>query len=55
MPTREFDQLLSASIRHGGLSQTQIADILDFKLMGNAKGFVLVEDTDIGEIPPTPA
>ncbi len=55
MPTREFDQLLSASIRHGGLSQAQIADILDFKLFGNAKGFVLLEDTEIGQIPPTPA
>ncbi|MGY8818309.1 MAG: TauD/TfdA family dioxygenase [Pseudomonadales bacterium] len=55
MPTREFDQLLSASIRHGGLSQAQIADILDFKLFGNTKGFVLLEDTEIGEIPPTPA
>lgn len=55
MPTREFDQLLSASIRHGGLSQAQMAQILDFKLFGNAKGFLLLEGTEIGEIPPTPA
>ncbi|WP_407293100.1 TauD/TfdA family dioxygenase [Stutzerimonas zhaodongensis] len=55
MPTREFDQLLSASIRHGGLSATQVAQILDFKLFGNSKGFLLLEDTSIGDIPPTPS
>lgn len=55
MPTREFEQLLSASIRLGGLSQTQIAQILEFKLLGNSEGFLLLENTDIGEIPPTPA
>lgn len=55
MPTCEFDQLLFASIRHGGLSQAQMAQILDFKLFGNANGFLLLEDTNIGEIPPTPA
>ena len=55
MPSLEFDQLLSASIHHGGLSSAQIAQILEFKLFGNAKGFLLLEDTNIGEIPPTPA
>jgi alpha-ketoglutarate-dependent taurine dioxygenase len=55
MPTREFDQLLSASIRHGGLNQAQIAQILDFKLFGNSKGFLLLEDAQIGDIPVTPA
>ncbi|WP_217476042.1 TauD/TfdA family dioxygenase [Stutzerimonas stutzeri] len=55
MPSLEFDQLLSASIHHGGLSSAQIAQILEFKLFGNAKGFLLLEDTDIGDIPPTPA
>lgn len=55
MPTREFDQLLSASIRHGGLSQAQVAQILDFKLFGNSKGFLLLEDAQIGDIPATPA
>lgn len=55
MPTREFDQLLSASIRHGGLSQAQISQILDFKLFGNTKGFLLMEGAEIGQIPVTPA
>lgn len=55
MPTREFDQLLSASIRDGGLSQAQVAQILDFKLFGNANGFLLLEDTEIGDVPATPA
>lgn len=55
MPTREFDQLLSASIRHGGLNQEQMTQLLDFKLFGNSKGFLLLEGTQIGEIPPTPA
>lgn len=55
MPTREFDQLLSASIRHGGLNHAQITQILNFKLFGNPKGFLLLEDAQIGEIPVTPA
>jgi len=55
MSDRNFDLLLSASISHGGLSQDQIAQILDFKLFGNSKGFLLLEDSEIGNIPPTPA
>ena len=55
MPAGEFEQLLSASIRLGGLDQGQIAQILEFKLLGNPQGFLLLENADIGEIPPTPA
>ena len=55
MPTREFDQLLSASIRHGGLDQAQMAQLLDFKLFGNPKGFLLLEELAIGDVPATPA
>jgi len=55
MSNRDFDQLLSASVSNGGLSQEQMAQILNFKLFGNKQGFLLLEDTTIGEIPPTPA
>lgn len=55
MSNRDFDQLLSASVSNGGLSQKQMAQILNFKLFGNKQGFLLLEDTSIGEIPPTPA
>ena len=55
MSNRDFDQLLSASVSHGGLSQEQMAQILTFKMFGNKDGFLLLEDTSIGEIPPTPA
>ncbi len=48
------DHLLSAAIRHGGLSAGQIAQILEFRLLGNRQGFLLLEDLPIGEIPPTP-
>ncbi|MCQ4311385.1 TauD/TfdA family dioxygenase [Pseudomonas stutzeri] len=55
MSNRDFDQLLSASVSNGGLSQEQMAQILNFKLFGNKQGFLLLEDASIGEIPPTPA
>lgn len=55
MSKRDFDQLLSASVSNGGLSQGQMAQILNFKLFGNPSGFLLLEDTPIGDIPPTPA
>ncbi|AHL77160.1 iron hydroxylase [Stutzerimonas stutzeri] len=55
MSDRNFDLLLSASISNGGLSQEQIAQILNFRLFGDPKGFLLLEGTDVGDIPPTPA
>lgn len=51
---RNFDPLLSAAIRNGGLSQGQIAQILDFKMFGNPQGFLRLEGMGIGDIPPTP-
>lgn len=55
MSNRDFDLLLSASIRNGGLSQEQIARILEFKLFGNPSGYLLLDGAEIGEIPSTPA
>ncbi|WP_313085751.1 TauD/TfdA family dioxygenase [Pseudomonas sp.] len=54
MPSRDFDPLIAASIHHGGLSPAQIAQILHFRMLGNAQGFLLLEAAAIGDIPPTP-
>jgi len=51
---RNFDPLLSAAIRNGGLSQGQTAQILDFKMFGNPQGFLRLQGMEIGDIPPTP-
>jgi L-asparagine oxygenase len=55
MSNRDFDLLLSASISNGGLSQEQIAQILEFKLFGNPNGFLLIDGTEIGDVPATPS
>ncbi|MEK0361234.1 TauD/TfdA family dioxygenase [Pseudomonas sp. CBC3] len=54
MSNRNFDLLLSAAIRNGGLGQEQIAQILDFKVFGNPQGFLRLQGMEIGDIPPTP-
>lgn len=54
MSNRNFDLLLSAAISNGGLSQEQIAQILDFKMFGNPQGFLRLQGMEIGDIPPTP-
>ncbi|HCJ28064.1 MAG TPA: iron hydroxylase [Pseudomonas sp.] len=54
MSNRDFDLLLAASISNGGLNQEQIAQILGFKLFGNPNGFLLLNGTEIGDIPSTP-
>ncbi|MCQ4306887.1 TauD/TfdA family dioxygenase [Pseudomonas stutzeri] len=54
MSNRNFDLLLSAAISNGGLGQEQIAQILDFKMFGNPKGFLRLQGMEIGDIPPTP-
>ncbi|MBA1276526.1 TauD/TfdA family dioxygenase [Stutzerimonas stutzeri] len=54
MSNRNFDLLLSAAIRNGGLGQEQIAQILDFKMFGNPQGFLRLQGMEIGDIPLTP-
>lgn len=54
MSNRNFELLLSAAISNGGLSQGQIAQILDFKMFGNPQGFLRLEGMALGDIPPTP-
>jgi L-asparagine oxygenase len=49
-----IDELLASSISTGGLSQTQIEQILKFRLFGNPQGFLLLSDMPIGDIPATP-
>ncbi len=50
----KFDHLLACAIRSGGLLQEQIAQILHFRLFGNERGFLLLQNLPIGDIPPTP-
>lgn len=55
MSREEVEKLLMASVVEGGLSSTQVAQILTFRLFGNRDGYVLLPGLPIGAIPPTPA
>ncbi len=54
MPNTNIDELLVASLTSGGLSQEQIAQILNFKIFGNRSGFLHLKNLPIGNIPATP-
>jgi len=54
MPNTNIDELLAASITSGGLSQEQIAQILNFRVFGNQAGYLHLQDLPIGQIPATP-
>jgi alpha-ketoglutarate-dependent taurine dioxygenase len=54
MLDEQIDHLLTTAIRNGGLTPEQIARIVDFRLFGNRRGYLLLEDLPIGDIPATP-
>lgn len=54
MDSARFNDLLSASINMGGLSQEDMSRIVQFRIFGNRRGFLLIEDLPIGMIPDTP-
>ncbi|MGL5942666.1 MAG: TauD/TfdA family dioxygenase [Waterburya sp.] len=48
------DNFILSSIYTGGLTCKEITEIVQFKALGNKKGFLLIRNTPIGLIPPTP-
>ncbi|MGY2288773.1 TauD/TfdA family dioxygenase [Pseudomonas sp. SDO528_S397] len=50
----DFNHFLSSSITHAKLDQAIESTILNFRLFGNKKGFLHLENLAIGDIPPTP-
>nr|WP_236614297.1 TauD/TfdA family dioxygenase [Stutzerimonas azotifigens] len=49
-----MNDLITASINLGGLSQDDIARIIQFRVFGNRRGFLLLENMPIGAVPDTP-
>ncbi|KTC25868.1 iron hydroxylase [Pseudomonas marginalis ICMP 9505] len=50
----DFDHILSRSITHTKLDETLQSALLNFRLFGNKKGYLHLENLPIGDIPPTP-
>lgn len=55
MDQARMNDLIATSIASGGLSQEHIAEIIQFRVFGNRRGFLLLENMPIGSIPRTPS
>lgn len=54
MANHHIEELMVASLISGGLDEEQASQISNFRLFGNKQGYLLLENTPIGSIPPTP-
>lgn len=54
MQSKYYETLLANAVEKGALQHEQIGRLLNFRLFGNKKGFMTLENLPIGDIPPTP-
>lgn len=50
----EFVELFRESIRNGGLTPEQVAEVVAFRQLGNRQGFIHIQGLDVGDVPATP-
>ncbi len=54
MHNDHYETLLARAVTKGALQHEQIGDILNFRLFGNKRGYLTLENLPVGDIPPTP-
>lgn len=54
MPVASLAVFLRESVKSGGLTLDEIAQITAFRHSGNSEGYLLIRGVDVGHIPPTP-
>ncbi len=54
MHNDHYETLLARAVTKGALQHEQIGEILNFRLFGNKRGYLTLENLPVGDIPPTP-
>ena len=52
MHNDHYETLLARAVTKGALQHEQIGEILNFRLFGNKRGYLTLENLPVGDIPP---